>query len=628
MATFFLFMLASTSIALVLAEFKAECDLVPADFVFLLDSSGSETVKGFKTQLAFISNFTANFEVGPDKAQFAAVTFSTGVHKDFYLNEHTDQASVLGAIDKIQFRDGETYTDQGLNFVRNNVLQENHGARPGVAKYVIVLTDGRSNDNSRTVQAATALHKVPNVTVIAIGIGHAIDQNELHIIGTDNNHTFVVNNFDLLHTLEVELVDKTCKLCGDYPADIAFLIDSSGSEYGSNFNNEKNFVSMVANEFNYGNNDTLIAVTQFSTFSHTEIYFNQYPDKAGLMDAIAKIHWLNGESNTHLGLTDLYRRVFISTNHNIHTHGHHFNHVTYGPRDASAKIAIVLTDGRSLEPTNTQRAAEHLHKMGVEVFAIGIGKSVDRNELRMIATDSNHVYEVPSTNDLEAIHTTIVDAICKLKVPPPTTTPMPTTTTTIATTTVKQACGQKPADIVFLLDASESEEAEGFAKEIQFVYNFARKFHIGPQNVQFSSVTFSTTVRNDFFLNTYNNRHDVLNAIQKINYMQGGTNTSYGLKFVRENSFQPQHGARTNASKILIVITDGQSADSVSTKHEAQLLHNQGIKVYAVGVGSDVDASELKSISSDGTPILVTDFSLLHDIQASLETAACHGGTY
>ena len=80
-------------------------------------------MKGFKTQLAFISNFTANFEVGPDKAQFAAVTFSTGVHKDFYLNEHTDQASVLGAIDKIQFRDGETYTDQGLNFVRNNVLQ-------------------------------------------------------------------------------------------------------------------------------------------------------------------------------------------------------------------------------------------------------------------------------------------------------------------------------------------------------------------------------------------------------------------------------------------------------------------------------------------------------------------------
>lgn len=91
----------------------------------------------------------------------------------------------------------------------------NHGARPNVAKYVIVLTDGRSNDNSKTVQAAMALHNVPNVTVIAIGIGNAIDVNELHIIATDRNHSFVVNNFDLLHTLEVELVDKTCtrELC-------------------------------------------------------------------------------------------------------------------------------------------------------------------------------------------------------------------------------------------------------------------------------------------------------------------------------------------------------------------------------------------------------------------------------
>jgi uncharacterized protein YegL len=85
-----------------------------------------------------------------------------------------------------------------------------NGARPHVAKYVIVLTDGRSNDNSRTVDAAKKLHTVANVTVIAIGIGKGIDMNELNIIASDRNHTFVVNNFDLLHTLQVELVDKTC----------------------------------------------------------------------------------------------------------------------------------------------------------------------------------------------------------------------------------------------------------------------------------------------------------------------------------------------------------------------------------------------------------------------------------
>ncbi|XP_062602572.1 collagen alpha-3(VI) chain-like [Saccostrea cucullata] len=608
--------------------FKAECDLVPADFIFLLDSSGSETQRGFNTQLNFISNFTSNFEVGPKKAQFAAVTFSTGVYKNFFLNEHQSQADVLNAISKIAYRDGETYTDLGLNYVRSNVLQENHGARHNVAKYVIVLTDGRSNDNSRTVSAATALHKVPNVTVIAIGIGHGIDRNELNIIASDKNHTFVVNTFELLHTLDVELVDKTCTLCGDYPADIAFLIDSSGSEQGSNFDNERNFVEMVANEFNYGYNDTLIAVSQFATNARTDIYLNQYPDKVALMQAISRIHWMNGESNTHMGLTELVRNVFHNKNVHGHTHNHHGHQtITYGPRAASVKIAIVLTDGRSLEPTLTLNAAKQLHSMGVEVFAIGMGHSVDYNELVQIATDRRHAYRLARTSDLEGIHTKIVEAICKLKVPPPTTTPLPTTTTTMPTTTVKQACGQKPADIVFLLDASESEKAEGFAQELQFVYNFARKFHIGSDNVQFGAVTFSSEIRNDFYLNTYRNRHDLLNAIQKIAYMQGGTNTSFGIQFVRENSFKPQNGARANATKIVIVITDGQSADPAATKHEAQLLHRQGVQVYAVGVGSEVDNAELKAISSNGTPILVGDFSLLHDIQTSLETAACHGGS-
>lgn len=74
----------------------------------------------------------------------------------------------------------------------------------------------------------------------------------------------------------------------------------------------------------------------------------------------------------------------------------------------------------------------------------------------------------------------------------------------------------------------------------------------------------------------------------KCHVLQGGTNTSFGIQFVRENSFEPQNGGRQNATRIVIVITDGQSADQAATKHEAQLLHQQGVQVYAVGVGSQV----------------------------------------
>lgn len=193
-------------------------------------------------------------------------------------------------------------------------------------------------------------------------------------------------------------------------------------------------------------------------------------------------------------------------------------------------------------------------------------------------------------------------------------------------------CGSKPADIVFVLDSSESEKEEGFKKEIDFAYRFARQFQIGPSNVQFSSVSFSSEVRNDFFLNTYHGRHDVLNAIQNLQFMSQGTNTSYALQFVRENSFLPKNGGRQNATKIVIVITDGASSNPPMTAHEANLLKHIHANIFAIGIGTEINQNELSHIVSSrhNHVFTVDNFDLLHTIQHTLEDAACggrhHGG--
>lgn len=46
--------------------------------------------------------------------------------------------------------------------------------------------------------------------VIAVGIGDNVDYQELLMIGSDRNHTFLVPSFDVLHTLQVELTDAAC----------------------------------------------------------------------------------------------------------------------------------------------------------------------------------------------------------------------------------------------------------------------------------------------------------------------------------------------------------------------------------------------------------------------------------
>ena len=162
-----------------------------------------------------------------------------------------------------------------------------------------------------------------------------------------------------------------------------------------------------------------------------------------------------------------------------------------------------------------------------------------------------------------------------------------------------------------------------------------KKFQIGPSNVQFSSVSFSTAVRNDFWLNTYHDRRNLLSAVQKTQYMGAGTNTAEALNFVRLESFLKIHGARDNASHIVVVITDGQSRIPSATQQEAQRLHSlrvpsrngDKVSVFSIGIGSEIDQTELKNIASPGnTPLSVSSFDLLHTIQQSLENVACSHG--
>ena len=174
-----------------------------------------------------------------------------------------------------------------------------------------------------------------------------------------------------------------------------------------------------------------------------------------------------------------------------------------------------------------------------------------------------------------------------------------------------------------MLDSSDSEGPENFQKELDFVYRFAVQFKIGPQNVQFGLVAFSSDVKNQFHFNTYHSRHDVLFAIRNTSYIGTGTNTSKALNFVRTESLDASNGARTNATKIVVVITDGRSDSPDLTKAEAQALHRVA-EVFSIGVGPKVDTTELRDIASNSRHVVqVGSFELLKTIEKQLTDTAC-----
>ena len=84
--------------------------------------------------------------------------------------------------------------------------------RANAAKIAIVITDGKSQSPSATAQEAQKLRD-KGITVFSIGVGSGIQESELKAMATDpdNQHVFVVNNFDALDLIKASLQQKACE---------------------------------------------------------------------------------------------------------------------------------------------------------------------------------------------------------------------------------------------------------------------------------------------------------------------------------------------------------------------------------------------------------------------------------
>lgn len=156
--------------------------------------------------------------------------------------------------------------------------------------------------------------------------------------------------------------------------------------------------------------------------------------------------------------------------------------------------------------------------------------------------------------------------------------------------------------------------------------NFVKEFDIGRSNVQISVVSFATRVVENFNLQRYQSKNDLLNAIDRIPYMSGSTHTSEALTFARQHSFTLSAGDRAPVTDVLFVVTDGQSISPTKTKQAASLIHQAGIKTFAIGVGGSISKQELQNIASDPQHVFhVSSFDALHLLQSELRNKTCEG---
>ena len=127
------------------------------------------------------------------------------------------------------------------------------------------------------------------------------------------------------------------------------------------------------------------------------------------------------------------------------------------------------------------------------------------------------------------------------------------------------------------------------------------------------------------YLDTFDNKNEVLQFIKILHYHGGGNKTGLALKFARENVFVKQRGGRKSqgVQQVAVVITDGESQDEV--EKEAADLRRDGVTIYAIGI-KDANRTQLVQIASHPTTMHVYNvdsFVRLKTLQKSLVKTMC-----
>ncbi|XP_077203205.1 integrin alpha-1 [Paroedura picta] len=118
------------------------------DLVIVLD--GSNSIYPWDRVRLFLYQLLKNMNIGPQQTQVGIVQYGENVTHEFNLNSYTTTEDVLVAVNKTIQRKGlQTMTALGIDTARKEAFTEARGARKGVRKVMVVVTDGESHDNFR-----------------------------------------------------------------------------------------------------------------------------------------------------------------------------------------------------------------------------------------------------------------------------------------------------------------------------------------------------------------------------------------------------------------------------------------------------------------------------------------------
>ncbi|XP_037546807.1 integrin alpha-M-like [Nematolebias whitei] len=230
--------------------------------------------------------------------------------------------------------------------------------------------NGRGKIFSCSTTSCTPLQEQTTVTNMSLGLAMTSDpstQNTLACGPTIPKDCKTITMYNGL-CFEINQLNRFGRSYPSSPeecqtqADIAFLLDGSGSVSADDFIRMKTFVKDLISAFL--GKDAQFAITQFSTEIQTHYYFNTFSTSDWKIQ-IDSIDQMERGTYTAAAIQNVVIDVFSPYK---------------GSRSNVKKILIVITDGESNDGQNLPEAIRLANGKNIVRFAIGVGNAFLRNE--------------------------------------------------------------------------------------------------------------------------------------------------------------------------------------------------------------------------------------------------------
>ncbi|XP_050832265.1 von Willebrand factor A domain-containing protein 2 isoform X6 [Serinus canaria] len=183
------------------------CQAQSLDLAFAVDASSGVGLENFLRLRHFVRSSCLHFIINRDVTQIALVTYGSKAHTVFALDTHTSSSALLQAIDQVPFLGHSASAGSALQHVHSDIMTVQKGARPGVNKVVVLLSNGGGMQDA-AAPAQQLRHD--GILVFVVVIGDAERDTLLRVAGSPN-YLVHLSSYEDLQYYQGLIIERICE---------------------------------------------------------------------------------------------------------------------------------------------------------------------------------------------------------------------------------------------------------------------------------------------------------------------------------------------------------------------------------------------------------------------------------